>query len=484
MSDEQRRVVLFQAQPAGQGPFLCPSALSFAHIAGLHHAHSALLDTKTVPAGRIGFVLAGPSQVINTSGLSLEQAPPLFVPFKFFFSAALFSVAIGLLLIFNGQDLYSSRWSPLALTLTHLVTVGFLAQVMTGAMFQLLPVVVGTPLPSVMLVSSIVNLCLALGAISLSSGFLFFNHELLMLGAVLISVGFSVFLVAASLTIKGKSVPIKITLQLGLGWFSVIPTALLGILLVLALAGKVALNDMQHVITVHLSWGLMGWLGIVLFSVLFKLVPIFYVTREIPLLLQQIYAPSIVILLTFFTLSIFIEDPVFKSSITAVLFLLCLMAVGILVIIIQRKRPIIDSTLLFIGTGIGCLLLAAAIWIVSERDVVIGILLLIGVGLTIPIGIIYRVLPFLCWYHLQAVVLKRRRFNAQIPSMKHFIPERSARRHYIVHTSAIILLLAGDFITQPFPALPGIVFTGSAIYLSSNIAKAYMAYQRAIQVHF
>ncbi|MCG8488689.1 MAG: hypothetical protein MI756_14545, partial [Chromatiales bacterium] len=68
-------------------------------------------------------------------------------------------------------------------------------------------------------------------------------------------------------------------------------------------------------------------------------------------------------------------------------------------------------------------------------------------------------------------------------SMKHFIPERSARRHYIVHTSAIILLLAGDFMTQPFLALPGIVFTGSAIYLSSNIARAYIVYQREIQVH-
>ena len=421
------------------------------------------------------------SQVINTSGLSLEQAPPLFVPFKFFFSAALFSVAIGLLLIFNGQDLYISRWSPIALTLTHLVTVGFLAQVMSGAMFQLLPVLVGTPLPSVMLVSRIVNLSLALGAISLSSGFLFSSHELLMLGAALISFGFIVFLVAASLAIKGESVPLNITLQLGLGWFSVIPTALLGIILVLSLAGKVALNDMQHIVTVHLSWGLMGWLGIVLFSVLFKLVPIFYVTREIPMMLQQIYAPSVVILLTLFTLSIFIKDPVLETSITGVMFLLCLIAVGILVIMIQRKRSIIDSTMLFIWTGIGCLLLAAAIWIVSERDVVVGILLLIGVGLTIPIGIIYRVLPFLCWYHLQAVVLKKRALNAQLPSMKHFIPERSARRHYFIHTSAIILLLAGDFIAQPLPVLAGIVFTGSAIYLASNIAKAYFAYQREIK---
>ena len=420
-------------------------------------------------------------QVINTSGLSLEQAPPLFVPFKFFFSASLFVVAIGLLLIFHGQELYISRWSPLALTLTHLVTVGFLAQVMSGAMFQLLPVVVGTPLPSVLFVSRIVNLGLGLGAVSLSSGFLFSNHELLILGAVLICLGFCVFLVAASLAVRGKTVPINVSVQLGLGWFSVIPTVLLGFLLVLALAGEVKLNDMQQVVAVHLSWGLMGWLGIVLFSVLFKLVPIFYLTREMPSIIQKLYAPSVVILLTVFTLSIFIENSLLESSVSGIMLLLCVIAVGILVIMIQRKRPIVDSTLLFIWTGLGCLLLAAAVWTVSEREITVGILLLVGVGLTIPIGIIYRVLPFLCWYHLQGVVLKNRRLGYQLPPMKHFMPERSARGHYIVHLSAIIVLLAGDFMAHQIPVLTGLVFTGSAIYLSSNIAKAYLLYRRQLR---
>ncbi|MES9946381.1 MAG: metallophosphoesterase, partial [Candidatus Thiodiazotropha sp.] len=61
MSDEQRRVALFQAQPGGLGLFLCPAALLFAHVAGLHYAHSALLGAKTVPAECIGLVLTGPS---------------------------------------------------------------------------------------------------------------------------------------------------------------------------------------------------------------------------------------------------------------------------------------------------------------------------------------------------------------------------------------------------------------------------------------
>ncbi|PUB86236.1 MAG: hypothetical protein DBP02_03700 [gamma proteobacterium symbiont of Ctena orbiculata] len=61
MSDEQRRVAHFQAQPEGLGLFFHPAALSFAHLARLNLAHSALLGKKTAPAESIGLVLTGPS---------------------------------------------------------------------------------------------------------------------------------------------------------------------------------------------------------------------------------------------------------------------------------------------------------------------------------------------------------------------------------------------------------------------------------------
>ncbi|PUB87504.1 MAG: hypothetical protein DBP02_01090 [gamma proteobacterium symbiont of Ctena orbiculata] len=60
MSDEQRRVAHFQAQPEGLGLFFHPAALSFAHLARLNLAHSALLGKKTAPAESIGLVLTGP----------------------------------------------------------------------------------------------------------------------------------------------------------------------------------------------------------------------------------------------------------------------------------------------------------------------------------------------------------------------------------------------------------------------------------------
>ncbi|MEW7995752.1 MAG: hypothetical protein AB2825_15070, partial [Candidatus Thiodiazotropha endolucinida] len=49
----------FGAQPEGLGLFFHPAALSFAHLAWLNLAHSALLGKKTAPAESIGLVLTG-----------------------------------------------------------------------------------------------------------------------------------------------------------------------------------------------------------------------------------------------------------------------------------------------------------------------------------------------------------------------------------------------------------------------------------------
>ncbi|MEW8689937.1 MAG: hypothetical protein AB2535_02510 [Candidatus Thiodiazotropha endolucinida] len=62
MSDEQRRVAHFQAypkgtsfgaQPEGLGLFFHPAALSFAHLARLNLAHSALLGKKQLQQSRL-----------------------------------------------------------------------------------------------------------------------------------------------------------------------------------------------------------------------------------------------------------------------------------------------------------------------------------------------------------------------------------------------------------------------------------------------
>src|SRR3989338_5515889 len=65
--------------------------------------------------------------------LSIQQAPPLSVPARFFLTAPVFGMVAALILLFTGKDLLSSRWTPGMLAVTHCLTLGFFTSVMIGA---------------------------------------------------------------------------------------------------------------------------------------------------------------------------------------------------------------------------------------------------------------------------------------------------------------------------------------------------------------
>ena len=87
---------------------------------------------------------------MNTAGLSLEQAPPFSVPLRFFLTAPWFLVLAAALILWEGPGIFASRWLPATLALTHLLVLGFMAQVMLGALLQILR---GHGLPIVLLQS-------------------------------------------------------------------------------------------------------------------------------------------------------------------------------------------------------------------------------------------------------------------------------------------------------------------------------------------
>ena len=78
--------------------------------------------------------------------LSFDQSPPLDAPIRFFLTAPAFGILAGLLVLWSGWSgsaSFASRWTPHVLALTHLITAGFMLQVMLGAMIQIFPVVAG-----------------------------------------------------------------------------------------------------------------------------------------------------------------------------------------------------------------------------------------------------------------------------------------------------------------------------------------------------
>ena len=109
---------------------------------------------------------------MNSTGLSYEQAPPFDVPLRFFLTAPWFLLLAAALVLWQGPAIFSSRWLPATLALTHLLTLGFMAQIMLGALLQILPVVVGVVVPRPRLMAALIHVPLTLGALALPIAFL------------------------------------------------------------------------------------------------------------------------------------------------------------------------------------------------------------------------------------------------------------------------------------------------------------------------
>ena len=135
--------------------------------------------------------------------LSFENAPPFAAPLRFFLTAPAFGVLGGLLLAWVGADIMASRWMPATLALKHLITDGFMLQIMLGALIQILPVVAGANLPRPLLLARVVNIGLSLGALLLAGGFLDSQPRLLGAGAGVLGLTASIFLLAAAQALRG-----------------------------------------------------------------------------------------------------------------------------------------------------------------------------------------------------------------------------------------------------------------------------------------
>src|SRR3989338_5433683 len=101
---------------------------------------------------------------MKLASLSAEQAPPISVPLRFFIAAPVFLALAALLLAMAGGNPFAEPHAPAQIAATHHVTLGFMAMAMLGALQQLLPVVIGSPMPSSQLVAWFTFLPLTAGA--------------------------------------------------------------------------------------------------------------------------------------------------------------------------------------------------------------------------------------------------------------------------------------------------------------------------------
>jgi len=377
--------------------------------------------------------------------LSTEQAPPIFVPLRFFAVAPVFLLLAAVMLATSAGNPFANMHGPALIAATHAITLGFISMIMLGALQQVLPVMIGSSLPAPRLLSWLIQLPLVAGTLLLAGGFLLGRPELLSATWPALGLAFSVFISAALFSLAKSAAQNASKTAIVLSILALGGTVILGMLLTYGYSTGLSLN-FASLATAHISLALGGWVMLLIAGVSYQVVPMFQLTPPYSKWLTASFAPVIfVILLNKLILLVIAEPSRWAEFVADNLFWLFAIFFSLATLILQhkRRRRIPDATLVFFRIGMISLLSVALFaittqtFVSSERlKIMTGLIFILGFAMSLILGMLYKIVPFLIWFHL----FRGGSFH-QIPNMKEIIAEPWIWRHLWLHLCTLAAAL-------------------------------------------
>ena len=382
--------------------------------------------------------------MFNQGGLSMEQAPPVMVVLRFFVTASVFGMILGLYLIGNSLDILPYNEYAFQVTVIHLLALGIMASFMLGALFQMLPVIAGVSIKTPTSKAMMVNILLIIGLALQLFAFGTATSSLYLLASIFLGTGLlysMIVMLKEVIKIKDHSSSSK-GMLFALSSFLIV--ILLGIYLLLVLGGYVDASLFNKIKEIHFSFALFGWLTLLIVSISFQVVEMFYVTPKYPIVMSRYLVVTIFTLLVLKMFSIFMS---FDTAIVNILLsLLFILYAGVTIHrLYKRRRPTSDATVWFWRLGMGLLIVSMIIVLLSNivplNSQIMGIstITFIGFGLSIVFAMVYKIVPFLVWFHLS------NQGYMEAPMMFDVIHPKRAKIHFKIH----IAMLVSWLITLP-----------------------------------
>jgi len=409
------------------------------------------------------------------SSLSLDQAPPLKIPLRFFITSPIFGLLAGLFILGFVSSL-QARSSLSVVVFTHLITLGFLAMTMLGAMFQMLPVTAGVTLKHQQIIAPMVHGLLTAGLLLFAYAFYDYQPTLMIVAMAMLLSAFLVFVVATISTLKNAK-NITPTIKAFIG-------ALASLLVALLLAGYLVLSHVntgfseyhQAVVYTHIIFSLLGWIAMLIIGVSYQVIPMFYVADAYPKLYTKYAIKAIFILLVGLGFSLIIDNPslylLFKVFVALVLADYALSTIGLL---LNRKRKIIDTTtyywyfaMLMLLASIG--LSVANEWLhMAQLNTMVVVVFIYGFAMSVITGMMYKIVPFLVWFHLT------NEGYMSMPTMHELIGKKLTTIQFILHVLTLLSLAIFAF-DSSFQIATGVLMVLSNALLLANLIKGSKIY--------
>jgi len=386
--------------------------------------------------------------MFNQGGLSLEQAPPISVVMRFFITASLFGVLLGLTLFTNFTGMISFNQSNMQLIIVHTLALGIMASFMLGALFQMLPVIAGviiqTPTQKAMIVHVllIVGLIMQLFAFNMASIPLLYLLAASYLGVSLLYA--LIIMIRRLLQIKDHSSSSKgILFALG----SFVLAIIFGIYLLLTLGGYIDGLSFLKVKELHYTFALFGWISLLIISISFQVIEMFYITPKYPTFFSNylLLIISILLMVKSFAIILNMESQIITLLLSAIFIAYAAVTLHRLY---HRKRPTSDATVWFWRLGMGLLIVSMLILLINTLTTLpnnimfVSYITFIGFALSIVFAMVYKIVPFLTWFHLS------NQGYIEAPMMHDVIHPKKAKTHFKLHVSMLISWLGAVLLEE------------------------------------
>ncbi len=416
---------------------------------------------------------------MDFNGLSVDQAPPIWAPLRFFLTAPLFGILAGVLILFSDANVLSSRYSTEAIAITHSLTIGFLSFVIFGALTQMLPVLAGVKIARVNSVSLVSYIFLLFGTLSMIFGLMLDIKVLIFAASALLGGGFLILIISMLLAFKSvinftASIRAMIT-----GLVFALFIALIGMHLLASYGSGKFLPSHLLLANIHSVWAVFGFAGILIIGVAFHILPMFYVAPKFKKFCKQkvVWIISAGLFLWLF-LNLFFESYAVVAKIWVALFFWAF-ATTVYIKLNERRRKVSDITIWYWRSAAIFMTLGAFVWVLNDffnSEYIVVASLMIGGGFIISImsGMLYKIVPFLVWFHLNA------KGYMSIPTMNEMVGKKLATAQFILFVVSITGFIASFFAPALLP-LFALTFILSMLILEYNIAVAVLVYLKTIK---
>jgi len=107
----------------------------------------------------------------------------------------------------------------------------------------------------------------------------------------------------------------------------------------------------------------------------------------------------------------------------------------------------------------------------------LGVLFIVGFGYSVINGMLYKIVPFLIWYHLQTRLAD---IGMKAPNIRKIIPEQAAGKQFYAHGLVLLSMVLAAIFPEQLARLAGVLFIASSLWLWINLLLAGLFYRAAL----